>query len=107
MKIVKLLLLIFLSLFAIVVVVIAVVKMQHRKCEKIEIMIHSEMKGLTVTQEEVLSILKKNKIKIVGEELKDVDQKAIFEKLKAKFPKELSSNILLILGVKHILIIVV
>jgi cell division protein FtsQ len=83
MKIVKPLLLIFLSLFAIIVVVIAVVKMQHRICDKIEIVIHSEMKGLTVTQEEVLAILKKNKIKIVGEELREIDQKAIFEKLKA------------------------
>jgi len=83
MKILKSLLLIFLSLFAIIVVVFAVVKMQHRKCEKIEIVIRSEVKELTVTREEVLSILKKNKIKIVGEELKDIDQKAIFEKLKA------------------------
>ncbi len=83
MKILKLLILIFLSFFAIIVVIIAVVNMQHRKCEEIEIVIRSDVKELTVTQEEVLAMIKKKKIKIIGEELEKIDEGAIFRTLKS------------------------
>lgn len=92
MKYLKPILLILLSIFTIVIVVIAVINMQHRRCEKIDIIIHHEGNAPSVTPEELILTLKEEKIKIVGQERKEINEDAILTSLSAHpYIKQISS----------------
>ncbi|HPY81696.1 MAG TPA: hypothetical protein PK548_07670 [Bacteroidales bacterium] len=90
MKIIKPLFLLLLSIAIIVIVVIAVVKTQHRICEEIDISIDYSGTSLPVSESELQELLENEGIKIIGEELKSIDEKAIFNTLKKNpFIKEI------------------
>ena len=65
------------TLCVIVLVVLAIVKMQSRKCEKIQVRFLYEGESPTLSEQSVLALLSTTNIPIIGEKLKEVDMKGI------------------------------
>ncbi len=81
MKYVKPIVRILLSITLLVVLVLAFIYMPKQRCERISAIVHTQNESVTVSPEDVESILADAKIEVVGKAVKEVDEKAIIERL--------------------------
>ena len=81
MKKLKMVLKIMLVLFIMVLIVISIVKMQNRKCSGIQVNINYDGKYPPLNQQSIISLLEREKLPIIGSELKEVPLQKISEVL--------------------------
>jgi cell division protein FtsQ len=88
----KAILKILLALLIMALIVISIVKMQNRKCSDIQVYINYDEKYPSVDSQQIISLLEKEKIPIIGFELKEIPLEKISETLeKNNFIKKVES----------------
>jgi cell division protein FtsQ len=70
---IKPLLVIILTIGIITVAILAIVKMRARECDKIQVTIQFEGEYPTVTESDVINMIKKSGVQLIGKELKEID----------------------------------
>lgn len=111
MKIAKLVFSAILVIAVLVFAVLSIVKTPNHQCTSIEVRPHSQNESVLLTQTDVESIIENADIKIIGKKMKDVDLKAVAQKLsenpyvqKINFIHFVNSKLVIDFDLKHIIL---